>query len=544
MGKFYRGGKLISADTLNPTGLRTLAAATESTLWAGTAATRPRAAGVQIEVVSTSVDDDQTRAQKGTITISGTMDVVTTDDFDGTVGGAPAAGNVCRLTLNSVAYDYLVAFGNTTTTVATGVKDAANLGSFDQFTFALGGVIDIGDTVRLNIGAATYGYTAILADTATSCASAIVVLAAADPLYTVTSVMGSLFVKSQTRGAGATVTCLWSIDPGADATVTTTHNVTGQPLQTDWLVSNVGAAVDVLNTASGTTTDTAAGSATGGTTFSLVHTVTGANADVLAVSDGTTTFSRTVATAVLATEVGALAALLDANAAYVATSLAGVITITAAVAGTPFTLTDQSVDSQALDLVVVITDHSIVQNGDGPGVRAVRVDYLDSTGVRQLEVIDLDGTTATTSAATDVADILAVTATEVGSSLGAVGTISVRAAGGGTQFDVVSIGRNESLAAVYTVPLRQRAWVTALQLSAGATATTVRLKSDVNPATGAIVTNAEFTRHIVVVGTDPTKIDPSLPIGPFPAGAQIWLTGTHAAGTSCQGQIEGYIEPT
>ena len=544
MGKFYRNGKLISADTFAPIGLRTLAAATESWLWAGTAAARPSAGGVQVEVVSTSVDDDQTRAQEGTITIAGTMDVALTDDWDGTVGGAPAAGNICRLTLNSVNYDYLVAFGDTATICAVGVKNAANLGSIDEWTFLLAGTIDTGDIVTLTIGAVLYTYEAQLGDTATICAAGLVTAAAADPLYTVTSVMGSVFVKKILRGTGSTVTCTWTTDPGMDATVTPTHNVTGQPLQTDWVVSNVAGAVDVLNAAAGVTTDTAAGSATGGTTFSLAHTVTGANADILRVTDGTTTFTRTVASAVLATEVAALAALIDANAAYIATSAAGVITVEAAVPGTPFTFTSTSVDSQTGDLSVVIDNSGLVGNGDGPGVRAVRIDYVDTAGVRQSEVVDMNGIIATSSVATDIADILGVTATEVGSALGAVGTISVRGVGGGTQFEVVSPTRSESLSGTYTVPVRQRAWVTALQLSAGATATTVRLKSDTNPATGGIVANAAFTWALAVVGTDPAKVDPALPIGPFPAGAQVWLTGTHAAGTACQGQIEGYLEPS
>jgi hypothetical protein len=549
MGKFYRGGKLVSADTFNPTGLRTLAAATEADLWAGTAAARPSPGGVQVEVVSTSVDDDQTRAQKGTITIAGTMDAPLTDEWDGTVGGVPMAGDVCRLTLDGSNYDYLVEPGDVAADIATGVKDAAMSGSFDSWQFTIGaGGLAAGDIVTLTINATPYTYAVQPGDTAALVAAGLAAAAAADPLYTVANPPASANVTciKILRGVGSTVTCAWTTDPGADNSVTSTHTVTGIAAQTAWTVTTVGADVNVLHATSGATADTAAGSATGGTTFGpLVHTVTGADPDTIAVDDGTTVFSYDVRPGDALADVAAqLAALIDADAAYIATSALGVVTVEAAVAGTSFTFADASVDNQTADLSVTIDNDGLVQNGDGPGVRAVRVDYLDTSGVLQWEIIDLNGTTATASVATDIDEIIGVVATEVGSLNGAAGTISVRGVGGGTQFDVVSAGRNEALSAVYAVPLRQRAWVTALQLSAGATATTVRLKSDTNPATGAIVANGQFTWRLAVVGTDPVKIDPTLPIGPFPAGARIWLTGTHAAGTACQGQIEGYLEPS
>lgn len=50
MGKYYRGGKLRSADTFTFNGIRTLAGATAEQIWGGAATSRPSAGGVQLVI--------------------------------------------------------------------------------------------------------------------------------------------------------------------------------------------------------------------------------------------------------------------------------------------------------------------------------------------------------------------------------------------------------------------------------------------------------------------------------------------------------------
>lgn len=225
-----------------------------------------------------------------------------------------------------------------------------------------------------------------------------------------------------------------------------------------------------------------------------------------------------------------------------AISVSGTRTLAAATEATIWPGTDASRAAPSSAAVVKMVSTSANDTVGGTGVRAVQLDYLDAAGVRQAETIGMNGVTAVVSVAS-VAAIIGIAATDIGSNGSAVGTISCKNAPLTTTYEVIPIGANQTSAAVVKVPLAQKGYVASLQLSAGATATTVKLKSDCNPATGAVVSGGSFVWHTAIVGTDPATIVPAGPIGPFPAGATIWLTGQHAAGTAVAGTIEAYYEP-
>jgi len=767
MGNFYRGGKLRSAETFRQTGTRTLAAATESDLWDGAAATRPWPAAEQLRIVSTSAEDDNVKTQSGTIIIAGTMDPIVsqsdsitvagtmqpalpqideititgaiepvlTDEWDCVAAGGINNGDICRLTLDGVHFDTMIspAIASVAALVAA-VADAAMLGSFDTWSVLPGGTLDAGDIITLTIPGATaspYTYTVQPADTAALVSSGLKAQVDADGGATYTAAVSgnSLLLSKNARGVGAAVTCTWTTDPGLDATATVANDVIGVVAQTAWTVTDDTVdAVNCLHTVPGATAGTVASSFTvdGGaaSTFIATHTVTGADADIarvtidgtpfsytvlagdaladvatglaaaihgqvvgantftasaaltvitltgtdaqafttvdasvnnqavgaalaaspattqaaaaadvaqvtlnavqysrtiqgadttdtvatalaatlnalpevsaaavgavitvtaavagtagaytlsdssvnnqaggvalscavasidvgadpdiLEVSDGTTTYSRTVLTAVLADEVAALAALINADAAYVASAVAGTITVSAAVPGVGFTFVDASTDLQTADLSVTIDNTANMANGGGTGLRTMRVDYLDADGVRQSETITMDGLTPVLTTATGVTAILSLTALTVGSTGAAVGAVSVKDLAAAVIFGTIAAGTVQDDAACYRVPASKVAFVSAVELSAGAVATTVKLKSDANPVTGAVVSGAAFTWGSAIAGTDPASVTPPVCWGPFPAAAKIWLTGTSAAGTACQGAINGYLEP-
>jgi hypothetical protein len=552
MGKVYKNGRLYANEGFNVTGTRTLAAATESDLWSGTTATRPIPSAQQIRVISTSTEDDSVKTQSGTITIAGTMDPALTDEWDCTVAGTVDNWDVARLALDGVNYDTMVspAIPNIAALVAA-IADAAMLGTFDTWVVTIGAVgLDAGDVVQLVVpgaAASPYSYTVQLADTAAMVATGLKgqVDADAGKTYSAAIVGSSVIMIKNARGPGVAVSASWTTDTNADATVSSIHSITGVAGQTAWNVTDDGITqVNCLRAVAGATAGTVATSFfvdTGGaSTFTAVHTITGADADVLSVDDGTNTFSRTVLTAVLNDEVAALAATINASAAYIATALAGVITVTAAVPGVGFTFVDASTDNQTADLTVTIDNTANMANGAGTGLQTLRVDYLNASGLAQSETITMNGTTQVLSVATDVDAIQAITATSVGTNKGAVGTISVTNVGNTSTFETIPVGACASASADYTVPVARKAFIMRVAASAGAVATTVKLCSDVNPATGAIVANGKFVWATGIFGTQPEDLEPVVPYGPFPAGARIWLTGLSAGGTACQGNLEGY----
>ena len=145
--------------------------------------------------------------------------------------------------------------------------------------------------------------------------------------------------------------------------------------------------------------------------------------------------------------------------------------------------------------------------------------------------------------ATGVTAVLGVSALTFGSGAAAAGTITVKNVAASETYETIVVGATQGQSAALTVPSSCEVFVTALHLSAGAVGTTVKLKSDCNPATGTVVSGAAFVWQSVIVGTDPATVSPVAVVGPFPAGAKLWLTGTNAGGTACQGAIEGYYSP-
>lgn len=557
MGKYFRGGRLYSADTFRISGSRTLAAATASDIWAGTAATRPQpsSSGEQLHVISSSVEDDDARQQSGTITISGTMDPAVADVWTVTAGGAVDAGDVANIVFDAVNYSVMITAAMTTTAdVAVALDGALTNGTTDTYFYSVGvGGADAGDNLRLSIDGNDYDVTLVGGETAADVCAAMETAASADANYDVTqqppTTGTTLVVAKKVAGVNAgSVACSWTVDTGSDATATESHPVVGTAAISGYTSAPSGSDVVITQDTAGTAGVVVVSSSYAtdpgvDSTLTTVHTATGADADVLAVSDGTTTFSHTVSTAVLADEVATLAALIAANAAYEASSVDGVITVVAAVDGTAFTFSDASVDNQTADLGVVVDNTAVLGNGGGSGVRTLRIDYLDASGIRQAETVSVNGTTAVATTATDVTSILGVTALTVGSGGGAAGTISVKDVAESVVYEVIPASSNQSSSADYQIPANLSGYVTALHLSAGATACTVTLKSDCNPATGTVVSGASFVWHQAIVGTDPESISPVVPLGPFAPGSRVWASGLHTAGTAVAVSVEGYLAP-
>jgi hypothetical protein len=442
MGKFFRNGKLISADTFQIKGFRTLTGATQEQLWGGTATTRPAPSAQQLRLISSSAQDDAGLP----------------DTYTGAVSGTPGVGDIAGLTLNSTLHAYECG-ADSTTTVAAGVAAAATSGAYDTWKFAFSGTYDAGDVVRTTIGAVQYDWTATGGETGSQAATAVGALLTADPLYDVTVFSSNIKLKKKARGVGSTVTMNRQTDANTSMVITPTQTIAGTAPQTAWTVTSSGANLSIIHAVDGVTTDTAA------------------------------------ASYVIGTGTGAMAALTHT-----------------------------------------------VTGGGGSGIRTVQIDGLTSAGLRQSEVISLNGTAAVLTTATNWSAINSITATAVGSGGAAAGTISCTNTGSTSTFGVLSVGQAQTFPGAYKVPASMQAWIVGLQGSAS-TASEIRIISDCNPVTGAVVSGAAFEWAMTHCGAQANTVSPPQPLGPFPAGCTIYVTGKGASTPIVAACCDGYLEP-
>ena len=178
----------------------------------------------------------------------------------------------------------------------------------------------------------------------------------------------------------------------------------------------------------------------------------------------------------------------------------------------------------------------------GTGVRRVRIDYLGAGGVRQFEVVDLDGVVAVLTVATDIGAVLAITATEVGSGGAAAGVISVTNVGVTETYDQIAVGDVQARAAVWVVPGGKQFWIASVKASASAAAV-LRAVSNFNPITRQVVTDGQFVLAEVQVGAALMVYTPAVDVGPIPAGARVWLSAQGAGNPIVNATLEGYQAP-
>jgi len=166
-----------------------------------------------------------------------------------------------------------------------------------------------------------------------------------------------------------------NVEGGNDLTLTNAGNtavtlIDGSKMTGNLTVQAAGTVASTIKGGSGADTLTASGGNSGGTAQVSTITLTdGTNTglddnDTMSVVINGTKFTYTADNVVtMATAATGLASAIDADAAYTASYGAGVITVTAAVAGTPFTLssyavTDVTNDANAANLTPTIANNS------------------------------------------------------------------------------------------------------------------------------------------------------------------------------------------
>jgi hypothetical protein len=109
---------------------------------------------------------------------------------------------------------------------------------------------------------------------------------------------------------------------------------------------------------------------------------------------------------------------------------------------------------------VVSTSTDDDSNVAGIGARTVTIYYLTAAGVEKTEVVALDGTTPVETAATDIWRINGFRVKTMGTSQGAVGTITVQELDTAPKYSAIIPGATRAYNSQYTVPAGKRLFIT------------------------------------------------------------------------------------
>lgn len=159
----------------------------------------------------------------GTVTVASAI----ADEWETTIGGAANAGDIARITIDGVNFDYIVQAGDTTDLIAAGLADAINLGSIEYWYTTPGGTADAGDTYRTTINAVNYDYVAVGGETVAQLCTGIAGVLGACPEYTVSDQTTFVGFEATAPGVSPAVTVSLPVDAGGDATYTATQVIDG-----------------------------------------------------------------------------------------------------------------------------------------------------------------------------------------------------------------------------------------------------------------------------------------------------------------------------
>ena len=119
-------------------------------------------------------------------------------------------------------------------------------------------------------------------------------------------------------------------------------------------------------------------------------------------------------------------------------------------------------------------------NLTGTGIQKIQIEYLDGSGLEQIETIDMEGDTPVNTVATDIACVNAIHSVQNGSNGVAVGNITIYKLGASsTIYNRINSGGNMSLNAFYKVPSNKTLFLSNWAGSAGVAGkrVTIRLRS-------------------------------------------------------------------
>ena len=164
----------------------------------------------------------------------------------------------------------------------------------------------------------------------------------------------------------------------------------------------------------------------------------------------------------------------------------------------------------------------------GTGAQTVDIHYLDSSGDEQEETVTMNGLGAVTTLATDIADVQWLHTRAVGANGVAVGNISLQGVGGGTVYEYLAAGGNQSLSGRYAIPNGKTGYIVGWMCSAIVKQIDFRLRATVERHDRALVSNVFLFQDAVVLVDAPSGFI-TMPYPACPAGSVVKISGISAA---------------
>jgi len=181
----------------------------------------------------------------------------------------------------------------------------------------------------------------------------------------------------------------------------------------------------------------------------------------------------------------------------------------------------------------------------GTGVQKIMIHYLDASYVEHSEIINMNGTTAVNTVATNILRINGMHAYQVGSGGTSVGNISLTNLAGTVTYSYTEATYNEARIAVYTVPAGKTLYLNHWQGSSGSVTgshfTRIALRATAHMGSLINVFNA-----IDELGTQLNGGEVTFPIPvAIPATADVKITAVSDSATAhaiVMGAFHGWIE--
>jgi len=182
----------------------------------------------------------------------------------------------------------------------------------------------------------------------------------------------------------------------------------------------------------------------------------------------------------------------------------------------------------------------------GTGIRTATVHYLNSAGAEKSETVTLNGDTIVETDATDIYRIQDFRAVTTGTSLAAVGTITIKNHANAVTYASMAIGDTSLRQAVWTVPAGKTLYVSDIEVGCVADAAnkycTVSLKSSYDSYTATVLSAGVIVPYSdISLESGVSNLHLFAPLK-FPATSDIVVTGVSNSSAVTQVVLRGWTE--
>lgn len=174
--------------------------------------------------------------------------------------------------------------------------------------------------------------------------------------------------------------------------------------------------------------------------------------------------------------------------------------------------------------------------GSDTGALTVDIQYLDSNGDEQVETVTMNGTTAAITTTEDIDKVQWIHVVTVGANTAAVGNISLQTVGGGTVYEYIEAGGNQSLSGRFTIPNGKTGILLGWHASGITKRIDVKLRANVDRFDRTLQSAFNFQDNVVL----DNATSPWIPLDQkIPTGATVKISAkSSAAGGDASGMFK------